>query len=1032
MKESFEIMPDQEHYSLRWNNHQNHILRAFDTLLQTKTLVDVTLVCAETSIRAHKVVLSACSPFFQRVFSETPCKHPVIVLKDFRGWVVQAIVDFMYRGEISVPQERLSVLIQAGESLQVRGLVDHPVAANTPTPAQSPEDFSLLDTSLISPTSPSLPSPNFQSSHQSGQLRHHPTTATGLISSNTPKLLLPPQVFADPSISLPSATVDPCTSPMPRRKQARPRRRSGDCAPQDLSSKPSTPIPQTLDDEDTERELLDDRPDEDEDDLEELDDDDDDDDDDLKRILHRSQSVDEKLAALVAKEDLRTQSSSSLTTTPPTTTTTSTTAAPPTPTTTTSNSDERRSRSLHKLSPRKTSSSKGGPGLLQRDDDLHPETAPSSSDSPSVADGPENLCIKKSSPSSSELIRSIATGGVVGEQRNRIASIDALDNNAAGSETNDRTGCRDDAARLPDGAGKDSSPLSDTVGGHIGGSRGLLSLKDIRHLNRAALNRSLGSISPPPSFASLNNNLHPALSLMHHHHHHHHHHGDSKRVKLEDREDERSLLHDDMLEPPHFLDHMDLALSTHQHPLAHHLAHQHHLRNASPNLRPPTADGVGGTDNNSSGNSNKQNNSGNSSNNNNGSAGANNHSSILNQHHGNPNNKHHHHPSSGGGRPGTPKHSSSLGNNNNNNVGSNSSGSSGNNNSLHHGHHPHHHPHNGPKGSAGGPKDFLHSPTLNFPPFFNHSEGPPRPTHSPLPFPHMPSVSSLTLTPPHMFGLDSPLGLFPPGMDPGKIYSPLMEMSDPRGMHHDGPPFLKKKMNRPKGQHSAPRGGPPRSWTNAELTEALQHVWNKKMTTSQASRIFGIPYNSLLMYVRGKYGKSLKLEQLRKDCISGPPIELLQMGVSNSNKDKKEGKDSDLHHSHHSGSGTGRDGNGGPNGGGGGGGGGGGPGNGGPRSASSEPDLLSSPNPLFNPFPGGFYPDFPGGFPGLPLSMLNLLPPERHPPHTLPMSVDEDCKSDRSKQSLDDDFPQPLALNRPSSEQLADSRREIYQQNGQD
>uniref|UniRef100_A0A182F459 Uncharacterized protein n=1 Tax=Anopheles albimanus TaxID=7167 RepID=A0A182F459_ANOAL len=248
-------------------------------------------------------------------------------------------------------------------------------------------------------------------------------------------------------------------------------------------------------------------------------------------------------------------------------------------------------------------------------------------------------------------------------------------------------------------------------------------------------------------------------------------------------------------------------------------------------------------------------------------------------------------------------------------------------------------------------------------------------------------------------------------------------------------------VNRPKGQHSAPRGGPPRSWTNAELTEALQHVWNKKMTTSQASRIFGIPYNSLLMYVRGKYGKSLKLEQLRKDCISGPPIELLQMGVSNSNsssKEKKEHKDSELTHHHHHPGGGARDGssagpNGGSSGAGGGGAGGGGLGDlRGPRSASSEPELLSSPNPLFNPFPGGFYPDFPSGFPGLPLSMLNLLPPERHQPHSLPMAVDEDCKSDRSKQSLDDDYPQPLALNRPASEQLTDNRREIYQQNGQD
>ena len=233
MSKKVEIMANQQqdHYSLRWNNHQNHILRAFDTLLQTKTLVDVTLVCAETSIRAHKVVLSACSPFFQRVFSETPCKHPVIVLKDFRGWVVQAIVDFMYRGEISVPQERLQSLIQAGESLQVRGLVDHPVAGNTPTPAASPEDFSLLDSSLISPTSPSLPSPNY-----------HPHHNPNLLAS-TPKLLIPPQVFVDPSISLPNPDI--CTSPMPRRKQARPRRRSGDCAPQDLSSKPSTPIPPT-------------------------------------------------------------------------------------------------------------------------------------------------------------------------------------------------------------------------------------------------------------------------------------------------------------------------------------------------------------------------------------------------------------------------------------------------------------------------------------------------------------------------------------------------------------------------------------------------------------------------------------------------------------------------------------------------------------------------------------------------------------------------------------------------------------------
>lgn len=91
-------------------------------------------------------------------------------------------------------------------------------------------------------------------------------------------------------------------------------------------------------------------------------------------------------------------------------------------------------------------------------------------------------------------------------------------------------------------------------------------------------------------------------------------------------------------------------------------------------------------------------------------------------------------------------------------------------------------------------------------------------------------------------------------------------------------------VGRPKGQHSAPRGGPPRSWTNAELTEALQHVWNKKMTTSQASRIFGIPYNSLLMYVRGKYGKSLKLEQLRRDCTGTTTGDVVMNSLNNNVK----------------------------------------------------------------------------------------------------------------------------------------------------
>ncbi|XP_060522758.1 protein jim lovell [Cylas formicarius] len=572
----------QSHYSLRWNNHQSHILAAFDALLQSETLVDVTLVCAETSVRAHKVVLSACSPFFQRVFSENPCKHPVIVLKDFSGWEVQAIVDFMYKGEISVVQEQLQSLIKAAESLQVRGLANQDpfgvdkestsIINQTPTPSNSPNDF------------------------ERGYISNGKFPTPG-VTIRTPGERISPfspiQNNYEPPVKLPhmprltfQETLMPrqdCQSPMPRRKQARPRRRSGElCGAQDLTT----------------------------------------------------------------------------------------------------------NQTKQPLSP---------PGE---------ETA-------------ENLCIKKKEEK-------------VKEER------------------------------------KSCTP-----------------------------------------------------------------------------------------EPP------EMDLSTH---------------------------------------------------------------------------------------------------------------------------------------SSG--KDFRGSPIAATQPGLSLKQ---EIDSQSLPFPPMPAVSALAMTPPHskFFGLDSPLGLFPPGLDGCR--NPLFDMTDPRAAV-DTPMFIKKKMGRPKGQHSAPRGGPPRSWTNAELTEALQHVWNKKMTTSQASRIFGIPYNSLLMYVRGKYGKSLKLEQLRKDCIGGPnaPMDMLSMAGSNNNNNSMKPMEREPEPIQ-------------PN----------------TRPSSTDQEPMPQP-PVFNPFSHNFYPDFGTGFP-IPVSMIHLLPQSEknrvdHVPYgqtTLP--DDLDCKErvkDGEEEGQQELFrPQAMAV---------DDRRELVQQNGQD
>ena len=54
-----------QEFCLKWNNHTTTILSVMDTLLEEESLVDVTLSADGQFVRAHRVILSACSPYFR-------------------------------------------------------------------------------------------------------------------------------------------------------------------------------------------------------------------------------------------------------------------------------------------------------------------------------------------------------------------------------------------------------------------------------------------------------------------------------------------------------------------------------------------------------------------------------------------------------------------------------------------------------------------------------------------------------------------------------------------------------------------------------------------------------------------------------------------------------------------------------------------------------------------------------------------------------------------------------------------------------
>jgi len=115
-----------QEFCLKWNNHTTTILSVMDSLLEEESLVDVTLSADGQFIRAHRVILSACSPYFRQLFKSSFLndKSPVIIMKDVDFDNLKCLVEYMYKGEANVPQQMLPSFIQTAESLQIRGLCD--------------------------------------------------------------------------------------------------------------------------------------------------------------------------------------------------------------------------------------------------------------------------------------------------------------------------------------------------------------------------------------------------------------------------------------------------------------------------------------------------------------------------------------------------------------------------------------------------------------------------------------------------------------------------------------------------------------------------------------------------------------------------------------------------------------------------------------------------------------------------------------------------------------------------------------------
>lgn len=112
-------------YNLTNDEFHLKISKSFKTIYKDKKYTDVTLATSdEKQMKAHKVILSSFSPFFEKILERNPHEHPLIFLKGIRYRDLESLMMFAYLGECEVGEDDLQDFLEAGKDLQIHGLAE--------------------------------------------------------------------------------------------------------------------------------------------------------------------------------------------------------------------------------------------------------------------------------------------------------------------------------------------------------------------------------------------------------------------------------------------------------------------------------------------------------------------------------------------------------------------------------------------------------------------------------------------------------------------------------------------------------------------------------------------------------------------------------------------------------------------------------------------------------------------------------------------------------------------------------------------
>ena len=110
-------------FCLKWNDFQQNIISSYNGLRTELDYSDVTLVCEnDHHIDVHKIIITASSQFFKTVLKRNKHPHPMIYMTGVKAKIMEAVIDFIYNGEVNVYQEDFDGFLALAEEIQLKGV----------------------------------------------------------------------------------------------------------------------------------------------------------------------------------------------------------------------------------------------------------------------------------------------------------------------------------------------------------------------------------------------------------------------------------------------------------------------------------------------------------------------------------------------------------------------------------------------------------------------------------------------------------------------------------------------------------------------------------------------------------------------------------------------------------------------------------------------------------------------------------------------------------------------------------------------